>query len=55
MCDEEVILAASIATILFLNTLLVQRLKKGSRRYRIRLSQLARRKYSMTEFMRDII
>ncbi len=55
MCDEEVFSATSAATIVFLSTVLVQKLKKRPRRYWIRPSLLARSKYSATDFMRDLI
>ncbi len=54
MRNEELLLATSAAAIVFSTAVLVQRLKKR-RRYRIRPSLLARRKYSATDFTRYLI
>lgn len=55
MCDEEDVLAACAANLVFCSAILVSTLKRRPRRFWIRPSLQARRKYSATDMMKDLI
>lgn len=55
MSDEEDIFAASAATIVFLSLALVLQRQRRPRRFWVRPSLTARRRYSATDLMKDLI
>ncbi|XKL69619.1 hypothetical protein PGB90_007388 [Kerria lacca] len=55
MCDEDDVLAVSAAIIVFLSATLVLQRRRRPRRYWIRPSLQATRKYNTTDFIKDLI
>ncbi|XKL61522.1 hypothetical protein PGB90_008579 [Kerria lacca] len=55
MCGEDDVLAASVAIIVFLSATLVLQRRRRPRRYWIRPSLPARRRFSTIDFIKDLI
>lgn len=55
MCDAEVFLATSAATIVFLSTVLVQKLEKKAKKILDSSESTVCSKYNAINFMRDLI